>query len=407
MDNNLFEMYGNVFDSSNPRFSMGKDSVEADLVKMIHDGQEDKLSPFACKSSKSRGRKVYEEPCVIRTCFERDMGRIIYSQAFRRLRHKTQVFFSPQNDHICSRIEHVIYVNYISTIIARALNLNVELTQAIALGHDIGHAPFGHTGERALSNCMKQVDENLFFKHENQSLRVLDVLEQRSGKNGLNLTFEVRDGIVCHCGETYNEKSLVPLRCKEMDSIEKMKAKEFTPPATLEGCIVRFADKISYVGRDVEDAYRAGLVDKEIFDKDITKILGNTNSDVINTLVGDIIVSSLDKDEIKLSDDIAWAFSEMLKTNVDAIYRAKTLNVYEETVNIKIKALFDTFMECGTDYEKAISSNNSVVAKFGHYALAHPDVKGGNFTQAVIVADYIAGMTDIFCSDCFEELYRV
>ena len=172
-------------------------------IRMLQDQKDKCLSVNAVKCSASRGRTVPEKSGDIRNCFERDMGRIIYSQAFRRLKHKTQVFFNPSNDHICSRLEHVIYVDYIASTIGRALNLNVDLIRAIALGHDVGHTPFGHSGERSLNNKLKEVDSKLYFEHESNGLRVLDIIEKHNGGNGLNLTFEVRDGIISHCGEYY------------------------------------------------------------------------------------------------------------------------------------------------------------------------------------------------------------
>ena len=177
------------------------------LPRLIREKQEEGFSPFATKSVMSKGRKVPVEKCSVRTEFERDAGRILYSLEFRRLRHKTQVFFNPQNDHICTRMEHVLSVNYISNTIARSLDLNPDLVNAIALGHDIGHPPFGHSGERTLDQCMKKHGDTAGFSHELHSLRVADRLsarKERPGVSGLNLTFQVRDGIVSHCGETYN-----------------------------------------------------------------------------------------------------------------------------------------------------------------------------------------------------------
>ena len=175
------------------------------------------LAPNAQKTLQTRGRRFPEDDCNVRSCYERDLGRIMYSQAFRRLKHKTQVFFNPANDHICSRLEHVLYVDYIAATIGQALGLNVDLIRAMALGHDVGHTPFGHSGERVLNEKLKAVDPKLYFEHEANGLRVLDVMEKHNGGFGLNLTFEVRDGIICHCGEFYGEKRLVPCRDKTED----------------------------------------------------------------------------------------------------------------------------------------------------------------------------------------------
>ena len=200
---NLFDFFGDALGNLPVEPHLINNYKDARTIELIRSEREKTLSPFAMRTDKSRGRIHQEEPCAIRSPYERDLGRIIFSQSFRRLRHKTQVFFNPVNDHICSRIEHVIYVNYISTIIGRCLNLNIDLIQAIALGHDIGHSPYGHTGERVLNKCIKSVDPSLFFEHEVHSLRVLDVLEEhRPNEYGLNLTFEVRDGIVVSCSRT-------------------------------------------------------------------------------------------------------------------------------------------------------------------------------------------------------------
>ena len=193
------------------------------LPRLIKEEQEARiLSPFAAQSNKSKGRVWPDDPpCDVRTPYERDVGRIIFCLDFRRLRHKTQVFFDPQNDHICTRMEHVIYVNYIANTIGRALGLNADLIQGIALGHDLGHAPFGHSGERTLDDCLRRVSPDYRFQHELHSLRVVDILAARPNHaNGLNLTFEVRDGIASHCGESYSESCLVPDRAKKTDQLE-------------------------------------------------------------------------------------------------------------------------------------------------------------------------------------------
>ncbi len=373
-------------------------------LKLLRDNREKNLSPFAFRTADTKGRLVPEEPCSIRSCYERDYGRIIFSQSFRRLRHKTQVFFNPLNDHICSRIEHVIYVNYISTIIARALNLNVDLVQAIAMGHDVGHAPFGHSGERILDKCLSQIDPSLYFEHEQQSLRVFDVLEERGEHNGLNLTFEVRDGIVSHCGETYDEFCLTPKTDKKVEDIVNKGKKNRTAPATLEGCVVRFADKIAYVGRDMEDALRAGFINSEYLSPKVKRQLGNTNAQVINTLVGDIIHNSLDKNEIRMSEATFEAMNEFLNKNVEQIYLSKKIMTYEKTVKITVEALFDAFMEAAIDIEKSQHSSSAVIREFASYVANHPDK---NCHVAVKVADYISGMTDSFCTSCFESLFRI
>ncbi len=173
--------------------------------KRVREAKEDQestfLSPFASRAAQSKGRLRPEEPCQVRTAYERDVGRILYSLPFRRLRHKTQVFFDPQNDHVCTRMEHVLYVSYLAETIGKALGLNTDLIRAIALGHDLGHAPFGHAGETTLNQLIRAQDDGLTFSHEQHGLRVVDLLSEHKEKAGLNLTFEVRDGIASHCGE--------------------------------------------------------------------------------------------------------------------------------------------------------------------------------------------------------------
>lgn len=409
----LFEEYPATFSDISFQADAIDNPRDRELLTMLRNEREKNLSPYAFRSKDSKGRLFEEEPCVIRSPFERDTGRIIYSQAFRRLRHKTQVFFNPQNDHICSRIEHVIYVNYIATTIARALNLNLDLVQAIALGHDIGHAPFGHSGERTLDMCVKKYDPALYFKHEHQSLRVVDLLEERvTGRmSGLNLSFEVRDGIVCHCGETYSEYKLKPNRKKTEEAIltpenggTLTKDNNDSLPATLEGCVVRLADKIAYVGRDIEDACRAGILDFEDIAPAITTRLGSSNSQIINTLVGDCIHNSLNNDEIRLSSDAGQAMYELLTENVNRIYRSDKIKRYEASVKNTVEGLFDALMSSMADKEKARKSRNQVFEGLMRYYDMYP-IKGAN--DARIVTDYIAGMTDPFATACYEKIYWV
>jgi len=405
-EQNLFDEYSSTFanvpfaadSTDNPR--------DQELLSLLRDNREKYLSPYAFRSKDSRGRRFHEEPCTVRSDFERDTGRIIYSQAFRRLRHKTQVFFNPQNDHICSRIEHVIYVNYIATTIARALNLNLDLVQAIALGHDIGHSPFGHSGEKTLDACVKNIDSSLFFQHELQSLRVADLLAIRSGRTGegLNLSFEVRDGIVSHCGETYSEYRIYPDRNKATDSILRKHNGHRQLPATLEGCVVRIADKIAYVGRDIEDAARAGILEFEDIPPAITSTLGSTNSQIIHTLVTDIIHNSLNEDGIILSDESGQAMEALLKENVQRIYQSDKIKKYEIRVKTTVEGLFDAMMNSLSDPQKALTSGNPVFTALADYRLVYPDPKAA---AVQIVTDYIAGMTDSFANKCYESIYWV
>lgn len=370
--------------------------------RLLREEQEKTLSPFAARSSASRGRVVAEDPCSVRTCFERDVGRIIFSMDFRRMRHKTQVFFNPQNDHICTRMEHVISVNYIANTIGRVLGLNADLIQAIALGHDLGHAPFGHSGERTLDECLKKQDNQLFFQHELHSLRVIDRLATHHGRPGLNLCFEVRDGIASHCGETYHEHELVPDRGKTADQLA-MSARTHALPATLEGCVVRMVDKIAYVGRDIEDAVRAGIMDFEDLPRAIQSSLGRTNGEIINTLVTDIIRNSYDRDAIILSRACGESMEELLRENVDRIYKSDKIKRYEKMARNVIEGLFDALLPMTADPEKLAASENKVLRGFHRYLLERYDPLEGWGPQQVV--DYIAGMTDSFASKSFEDLY--
>ena len=415
-ETNLFSMYPVDFaqiPKINDLTSMPRDQ---ELFKMIRAEREKTLSPYAFRSSESKGRRIEEPPCTLRSDFERDIGRIIYSQAFRRLRHKTQVFFNPQNDHICSRIEHVIYVNYIAKTIARALNLNLELIEAIALSHDIGHTPYGHSGEKTLDACLKKINPKLFFRHELHGLRVVDRLLERNGDDdiGLNLTFEVRDGIVCHCGETYSEYKIHPNRKKPItvlpDTILNQKERmdttlpEQTRPATLEACVVRMADKIAYVGRDIEDAVRAGIMDFDDIPPAIISTLGSSNSQIIHTLVTDLVHHSLHQDMIQISNEIGQAMEALLQENVQRIYQSEKIKKYEARVKLTIEGLFDGFTAALTDSEKAENSGNPAFQALIKYEREHL-LK--NRSNEQIVVDYIAGMTDSFADKSYQDIYWV
>jgi len=399
----LFDLYSEAFEGIN--ISTGISDTNRDILELAKMEKDSLLSSFAAHVSKSRGRAIKENDSDIRNPFERDVGRIIFSQSFRRLKHKTQVFFNPTDDHICSRLEHVLYVYYISSTIGKALNLNTDLIQAIALGHDIGHAPFGHSGERFLNQCLQRKEPDRFFEHEAHGIRVVDLLESRGEGSGLNLTFEVRDGILSHCGEIYDERVLRPYRDKPAEDVSYLIPKsQRGNPATLEGCVVRFADKIAYVGRDVEDALRTGIIeDISNFAPEAAAVLGQSNSQVINTLVEDIINCSISKDEIRMSDTASEALAKFLNTNVAQIYRAQKVMVYEQTVGIMINGLFEAFFNVTSNIEMALGSKKEAIRKFAKFALTHPEP---DCPAAVKVTDYIAGMTDQFATECFNELYK-
>ncbi len=337
----------------------------------------------------------------MRTIFERDTGRILYSLPFRRLRHKTQVFFSPQNDHVCTRMEHVLYVSYLAEVIGSALNLNTHLIRAIAMGHDLGHAPFGHSGETVLNELIQQHGAEFSFQHELHSLRVADLLTDHHGKHGLNLSFEVRDGIVSHCGEMYAEYVLVPDRNKTEKDLFNTTA-GLTMPATLEACVVRLCDRISYVGRDIEDAERSNLMSFAELPPDLRFTLGENNSAIVNTLVQDVISSSWGQDTICLSPQIGAALRELTEINVTRIYNATKVRRFEREARNIIEGLFEHFLKLSRIMPQDRYDENS--QKFYEFYSQHPE-----FTASPVrkIVDYIAGMTDSYARRVFSAIYQV
>lgn len=372
--------------------------------RKLREELESNLSKYASKSVNSKGRQEPEDECTVRTIYERDADRILHSEEFRRLRHKTQVFFNAKNDHICTRMEHVLYVSSISCTIARTLGLNRDLTNAIALGHDLGHAPFGHTGERVLKKCVKQINSESDFQHELHSLRVVDRLATRRTssnevKLGLNLSFEVRDGIVSHCGEKYEEYKLY--RDTSKTSVDLYDQSKY--PYTLEACIVRLVDKIAYVGRDIEDAVRAGLIRSWDIPKDLIDTLGKTNSEIINNLVIDLIENSYDKDCIQLSKEKGEALEQLIKENVRLIYKSDKIKRYEKNTENILEGIFYSLYEALSDPEKLLKSRTKVLQNFAEFIKSKKYSE--NERKEQIVVDYIAGMTDNYAMNCFEELY--
>ncbi len=376
--------------------------------RQLREEQECSLSPFAAKSSNSFGRLISEDKCPIRTEFERDANRILHSMEFRRLRHKTQVFFNAKNDHICTRMEHVLNVGSIAVTIARTLKMNQDLTYAIALGHDLGHAPFGHSGERVLNQCMKNINPEWSFQHELHSLRVVERLATRISKEkinekcGLNLTFEVKDGIVSHCGERYNEYKLTRDTSKTPQHLIGIKRRGALP-YSLEACIVRLVDKIAYVGRDIEDAVRVKLMDMQDIDKNIRNELGNTNGEIINTLVIDLVENSYEKDCIQLSKEKGEALEKLINENVRLIYKADKITRYEKIAQTTIEGLFVSLLNSLDDFEKLKNSDNKVYRMFYNYIVDKDYDKNESDAQKAI--DFLAGMTDSFAQNCFEEIY--
>ncbi len=274
------------------------------------------LGEYASFADMSLGREIPEQECDIRTVYQRDRDRILHSKSFRRLKHKTQVFLAPEGDHYRTRLTHTLEVAQNARTIARALRLNEDLTEAIALGHDLGHTPFGHAGERALNDILNEAGEN-GFRHNEQSVRVVEKLE-KDGK-GLNLTVETRDGILNH--ET-----------------------ELTPK-TLEGKIVRLSDKIAYINSDIDDAIRAGIMLEKDIPRELTDILGNSTNKRLNTLVHDIVSNSEDKDDILMSDKVQNAMFTLRSYMFKNVYKNPVAKGEEKKVYNIIKQLFDYYIE--------------------------------------------------------------
>lgn len=308
------------------------------------------LSEWASLSSRTRGRKRKEEPCPVRTEYQRDRDRIIHSKAFRRLKHKTQVFIAPEGDHYRTRLTHTLEVAQISRTIARALRLNEDLTEAIALGHDLGHTPFGHSGEYALAEVVPDG-----FKHNEQSLRVVDILE---GSGGLNLTWEVRDGIACHTGP------------------EK--------PKTPEGNIICYSDRIAYINHDIDDALRAGVIREEQLPGDCIKMLGDSHSKRINTMVSDIISYSHVQGHIAMSPKVQEATDKLREYLFKNVYIGSLAKLEEGKAQDLLKKLYFYYLENPDELPPAINPTDSIARR---------------------VCDYIAGMTDRFAIDCFTQLF--
>ena len=281
-------------------------TVRQELERLEHR----RLNPLAAFADRTKGRPRFEEDREedVRTCFQRDIDRIVHCKAFRRLVHKTQVFLQPEGDHYRTRMTHTLEVARIASTITRALGLNEDLAEAVAMGHDLGHTPFGHAGEVALSNCLGRP-----FRHNEQSLRVVDVLEKDG--MGLNLTYEVRNGILCHTGDPW--------------------------PETLEGQIVRRSDQIAYVNHDIDDAIRAGILTNADIPGEISDVLGHNHSDRINTLVTDIIRVSREAGAICLSPAVEKALKDLRSFMFENVYRSPVAKAEESKAKDMLCRLFE------------------------------------------------------------------
>lgn len=327
--------------------------------------EQQTLSQYATLSSESKGRQRTEKPCPIRTCFQRDRDRIIHSKSFRRLKHKTQVFLAPTSDHYRTRLTHVIEVSQIARTIARSLRLNEDLTEAIALGHDLGHTPFGHAGEEILNEIHPGG-----FKHVIHSLRVVDVLE-KDGK-GLNLSYEVRDGISKHS--------------KGMGSIDNPKVR----PETMEGQVVRVSDLVAYANHDLDDALRSGIIKIGDVPKEALNVLGRTISKRVNSMVTDIIVQTQNKSDgnVYIGGEVENAILNLRGYLFENVYMNEVVKTNFIKARKILKELYEYFC-ANPDKLWEIKEKK--------------DVYDNNHSQ--IVCDFIAGMTDSFAISLYEELF--
>ena len=315
-----------------------------------------RLNPLAAFSDQSKGRPILDEQLDtdVRTCYQRDCDRIVHSKAFRRLMHKTQVFLQPEGDHYRTRMTHTLEVARIGRTIARALGLNEDLAEAIALGHDLGHTPFGHAGESALTDCLGKP-----FCHNEQSLRVVDVLENNGA--GLNLTYEVRMGILGHTGPQI--------------------------PETLEGQIIRRADRIAYINHDIDDAIRAGILSDRDLPASVTRVLGDVHRERINALVCDCILSSREAGSIVLSPDVEQALQELREFMFERVYRNPVAKGQETKAKDMLRRMFEYY----------IRNPHALPEDF------QPQMSFDGLERTV--CDYIAGMTDNYAVDKFTELF--
>lgn len=341
----------------------------------------------------------------VRGAYYRDTTAIIHSSPFRRLKHKTQVFFAPSNDHICTRIEHVLHVASIAATICRPLGLDTEMAWAIGLGHDLGHTPFGHVGERIISDMSRDAGLGA-FEHEVNSLRVVTFLSEH-GK-GLNLTYAVRDGIISHCGEHFQQTIMPTFSVKDLDSITTRKG---LIPTTFEAAIVRFSDSIAYLGRDYEDAKRLGILQGKELPAEVSTVLGKTNGEIINSLVNDLIEHSTQDGGIKLSDRSFEAVVAMKEYNYQNIYRSEILDGYAKyfsrLLHLIKNYLEELFSAYAFDSKGYMEEKNMLSAGFYNHIMEmrEPYLRhDGNLERMII--DYIAGMTDNFCLDCANEILK-
>ena len=345
-----------MWDSYRVPYSCLKGILALTIREMLEQREKEYLRPCATLSVNSRGRETVEDECDIRPVFQRDRDRILHSKSFRRLKDKTQVFLTPEGDHYRTRLTHTLEVSQNARTIAKALRLNEELVEAIALGHDLGHTPFGHAGERALDRVCPAG-----FKHNLQSKRVVEVLE-KDGR-GLNLTWEVRDGILNH----------------QMSST----------PATLEGKIVRLSDKIAYIHHDMDDAIRGRILSEEDIPKEIRNTLGDTTSQRLDRFIHDIIINSRDIDDIRMSDEIGQAMKDLRAFMFENVYQ----NPKAKGEEVKAERLVENLYEYYYRYYHEMPDEYQMLME-----------ERGESRERV-VCDYVSSMSDRFAIAVFNDLY--
>ena len=364
-----------------------------------------------------REKEIYKRENDMRSEFERDYTRILHCNAYRRLKHKTQVFFSPENDHVCTRIEHVMHVESVSYTIAKYFGLNTELTKAIATGHDIGHSPFGHAGERILSEIsQKEIGEN--FWHERNGMEYVDKIELLQDMNqnwqNLNLTYAVRDGIISHCGEI-DENSLKPR--EEYINLYDYEYPNQYAPYTWEGCVVKIADKISYLGRDIEDAITLGILDEKL--EELYKILKQkeviNNTVIINHLIGDLCENSSPEKGLCFSEGTFKMLKEIKEFNYKYIYKAERLKPSARYFNIIINEIYSTIKNNYGKKDKSV--NPEVIESFEKWLSNYWNLKRNDKNKNDVIFDmknerdfckaiiyYISGMTDNFAIETYNKI---
>jgi len=378
---------------------------EESYKKEILDFEDKCFSPYAAKNREARRERETSHP--FRGPYSRDRDHILYSGSFRRYVGKTQVIYSAASfdEQLSNRSIHTLQVSQIARTIGKALKLNLDLIEAISIGHDLGHAPFGHDGEEILQEICQKKNIGIFF-HNIHSLRVVEKLANAC--KGMNLTFQTRDGIVSHDGEI-NEKYLKPQRDKTEANLtdycqRKSQGEQVhIVPVTLEGCVVRMSDAISYVGQDFEDAIRIGILKKSELPKKIKEELGESNTDIINSLVTDIIINSNNRDELTYSTNIAERVFELKQFNVEKIYKNPRLKTKKAKLKASFKYLFDKFL-------KDINRGDEDSLVFKEWIINRGKNKGINYINSnlpeQVVVDYIASMTDRYFDNTYKKFRK-